>query len=269
MALGMVMLGVVGSYLYQQIAAGLVEERRQVAMAEAVQLTKKVKVAFDRTDKAQDQESLWLFARDIVQDAAGTERSRYVILLRLVGNTATTNIPPVVSGEVRYTEVPDALQEAVARDASNQHVQIVSVKLTGTPDPVSSIIVGQQVTLPMVLFGAPYGYLGPSEDEDNDQSVDATGPLLLNRDYFGFPNDERDWYDFNLATTTTLFITLDNISGKDPQLTLYHEADFLVADTTAPYSLIHTTGPGHYYVRVLVAGNFNSTTQYKLRISTP
>lgn len=182
MALGMVMLGVVGSYLYQQIAAGLVEERRQVAMAEAVQLTKKVKVAFDRTDKAQDQESLWLFARDIVQDAAGTERSRYVILLRLVGNTATTNIPPVVSGEVRYTEVPDALQEAVARDASNQHVQIVSVKLTGTPDPVSSIIVGQQVTLPLAGGYGIY-YLYPMERERDSLAVVRTtllsGGLVL------------------------------------------------------------------------------------------
>lgn len=153
--------------------------------------------------------------------------------------------------------------------ANSNTVTMPAAAHTARVNYVANTPTGQQVTLPMVLFGAPYGYLGPSEDEDNDQSVDATGPLLLNRDYFGFPNDERDWYDFNLATTTTLFITLDNISGKDPQLTLYHEADFLVADTTAPYSLIHTTGPGHYYVRVLVAGNFNSTTQYKLRISTP
>ncbi len=149
MVLGMAVLAVVGSYLYQQIAAGLVEERRQVSMAEAIQLTKKVKVAFDRTDKAQDQESLSLFARDIVQDAAGTERSRYVVLLRLVGNSATTFIPPVVSGEVNFTEIPESLQEAVTRDSGNQHVQIVTLKLTGVPDPVPSIVVGQQVSLPL------------------------------------------------------------------------------------------------------------------------
>ena len=159
MVLGMAVLAVVGSYLYQQIAAGLVEERRQVSMAEAIQLTKKVKVAFDRTDKAQDQESLSLFARDIVQDAAGTERSRYVVLLRLVGNSATTFIPPVVSGEVNFTEIPESLQDAVTRDSGNQHVQIVTLKLTGVPDPVPSIVVGQQVSLPLAGgYGIYYVY---------------------------------------------------------------------------------------------------------------
>lgn len=173
MILGMAVLGVVGSYLYQQIAAGLVEERRQVAMAEAIQLTKKVKVAFDRTDKAQDQESLSLFARDIVQDAAGTERSRYVVLLRLVGNTATTFIPPVVSGEVTFTQIPDSLQEAVARDAGNQHVQIITLKLTGVADPVSSIVVGQQVSLPLAGgYGIYYVY--PMERERESLNVVRT-----------------------------------------------------------------------------------------------
>lgn len=182
MVLGMAVLAVVGSYLYQQIAAGLVEERRQVSMAEAIQLTKKVKVAFDRTDKAQDQESLSLFARDIVQDAAGTERSRYVVLLRLVGNSATTFIPPVVSGEVNFTEIPESLQEAVTRDSGNQHVQIVTLKLTGVPDPVPSIVVGQQVSLPLAGgYGIYYVY--PMERERESLNVVRTtfvyGGLVL------------------------------------------------------------------------------------------
>ena len=182
MVLGMAVLAVVGSYLYQQIAAGLVEERRQVSMAEAIQLTKKVKVAFDRTDKAQDQESLSLFARDIVQDAAGTERSRYVVLLRLVGNSATTFIPPVVSGEVNFTEIPESLQDAVTRDSGNQHVQIVTLKLTGVPDPVPSIVVGQQVSLPLAGgYGIYYVY--PMERERESLNVVRTtfvyGGLVL------------------------------------------------------------------------------------------
>ena len=68
LVLGMLVLGLVGTYLYQQIGAGLVEDRRTLATAEALQLTKKVKVAFDRTDQAQDQQTLALFAQDIVQD---------------------------------------------------------------------------------------------------------------------------------------------------------------------------------------------------------
>lgn len=164
LVLGMLVLGLVGTYLYQQIGAGLVEDRRTLATAEALQLTKKVKVAFDRTDQAQDQQTLALFAQDIVQDVAGTERSRYVVLQRLVGNTATVVIPSVVSGEVGEGVIPEGLRRAVAEDAKNQQQQIVPVKLTGTADAVPSLIVGQQVTLPLAGgYGIYYVY--PMERE--------------------------------------------------------------------------------------------------------
>jgi two-component system sensor histidine kinase MtrB len=109
MLLGMLVLGVVGSYLYQRIGDRLVQSRTDQATAEALSLTTE-----------------WL----------STNVSSYVI-------------NPVVSGEVNDSHIPDELETAVAEDPAVQKVQIVSIPLTGESDLVPCLVVGQQLDLPL------------------------------------------------------------------------------------------------------------------------
>jgi len=149
MVLGTLVLALVGSYLYQRVAAGLAEDRRVTASAEVVLLANRVQQQFDGTDKVLTADDLVGSAKNFVQDAAGTERSRYVVLVR--GENAVTQgdvLPPVQSGEVGPSAVPEDLRRKVAENPAVQQMQIVQVKLVGEADPVPSWIIGQQVAVP-------------------------------------------------------------------------------------------------------------------------
>jgi len=124
--------------------------------------------------------------------------------------------------------------------------------------------------LPSVHWGST-NFLGPFEIEPNNSQAQANGPILLNRNYQGFPNDLADWYFFNLPAGGSIGVVLTNITGKDPQLHLYNAAGgLIIADTVGPaFSLTHNAQPGVYYVRVVVVGNYNQTTPYTLRVNQP
>ena len=168
--LGLLVLGLLGTYLYRQVGEGLVEERRVVASAEALQLTKRAQLQFNSTDLVDSQERLTTAARGIIQEQAGTERSRYVVLSRLDTNVSSVTVPVVLSGEVGLGDVPEELQEQVAADASTQHEQIAPLKLSGQTDPVASWVIGQQVELPRAgMYGIYFVY--PMERERDSLAV--------------------------------------------------------------------------------------------------
>ncbi len=149
MLLGMLVLTVVGSYLYQRIGDGLVSGRVELATAEALQLTETAQAKFYATDKLQNTDALTVAAQSIVFEVAGTERSRYVVLARLSTTRSSFVINPVVSGEVNVAHIPDELETAVAEDPAVQKTQIVSIPLSGEADPVPCLVVAQQVDLPL------------------------------------------------------------------------------------------------------------------------
>ncbi len=170
LALGLLVLGLLGTYLYRQVGEGLVDERRIVASAEALQLTKRAQLQFNSTDLVDSQERLTTAARGIVQEQAGTERSRYVVLARLGTNTSALTVPVVLSGEVGLADVPQELQDEIAADASTQHEQIVPIKLSGQADPVASWVIGQQIELPRAgIYGIYFVY--PMERERDSLAV--------------------------------------------------------------------------------------------------
>ena len=149
MVLGTIVLAGVGSYLYQRVANGLAEDRRVTASAEVVLLANRTQQQFDGTDKVLTTDALLESARNFVQDAAGTERSRYVVLIRGTNNTTQGDfLPPIRSGEVDADAIPDELRKKVGENPSVQQMQIVPVKLTGESDPVSAWVIGQQVAVP-------------------------------------------------------------------------------------------------------------------------
>ncbi len=167
LALGVAMLALVGSYLYQSIATGLVDDRTRVSTAEALQLTRDVQRQFDVTDKVQTPEALKVAAVTFVQNVAGTEWSRYVVLTRLSTTRNSVVVPPVLSGEVNDGAIPPELAIAVAQDARRQHVQLTSLRLVGEPEPVPSVVVGQQVTLPLAGGYGLYFFYPMKQERDS------------------------------------------------------------------------------------------------------
>jgi len=128
----------------------------------------------------------------------------------------------------------------------------------------------KRAVMPFILYGLT-GFLGPLEIEPNNSTAEANGPIILNRNYQGYPNDLSDYFYFELSTARTVTITLADITGKDPQLQLRDANNNLVdIDTTPPYSLSRPNqAAGRYYVRVVVVANNNNSVLYTLRVNAP
>jgi len=148
MLLGLIVVLMLGSYLYQQIADGLVNDRILTARAEATSQTLAAQSRFDSAGR-MDSVSLTQLAFDVVGQLSspGADQSREVILTRAKNNTGPASVPTVLSSDVGLPSVPARLREAIAADPSHQQVQIISISSTdgGT---VPAAIVGSRVTLP-------------------------------------------------------------------------------------------------------------------------
>src|SRR6478609_2817059 len=150
MLLGLVVVLLLGSYLYQQIADGLVSDRVKSATEEAAQGTRAAQTRFDAADRT-DPTSLSVLATDLVQQLAspGADHARDVILTRALHNTRTPVVATRLSGDVGLPSVPAELRQAVAADATHQHVQIIATSSSDTGAAVPTVIVGSQVSLPV------------------------------------------------------------------------------------------------------------------------
>jgi two-component system sensor histidine kinase MtrB len=148
MLLGLIVVLMLGSYLYQRIADGLVDDRILTARAEAVSQTRAAQAGFDSAGR-MDAVSLTQLAFDVVGQLSspGADKSREVILTRARRNTGPASVPTVVSGDVGLTSVPAGLRAAISRDPNHQQVQIISIR-SADGTLVSAAIVGSRVTLP-------------------------------------------------------------------------------------------------------------------------
>jgi len=148
MLLGLIVVLMLGSYLYQRIADGLVDDRILTARAEATSQTRDAQSRFDSAGK-MDSVSLTQLAFDVVGQLSspGADQSREVILTRAKNNTGPASVPTVLSSDVGLSSVPAGLRAAIASDPTHQQVQIISIR---SPDAtmVSAAIVGSRVTLP-------------------------------------------------------------------------------------------------------------------------
>lgn len=124
--------------------------------------------------------------------------------------------------------------------------------------------------LPYVLYQVSQFFDGPWEDEPNNTSADGNGPLRSAQNYFGYPDDQWDFYYVDSAGGQ-IDITLSNYSGSGGQLLLYYTttANRVGQDTEAPYRILYTGPAGRYYIAVYTAGGFNSNTAYTLRATYP
>ncbi|HYO18485.1 MAG TPA: HAMP domain-containing protein, partial [Dermatophilaceae bacterium] len=148
MLLGLIVVMLLGSYLYQRIADGLVNDRTLTARAEATSQTRAAQARFDSAGR-MDSVSLTQLAFDVVGQLSspGADQSREVILTRAKSNTGPASVPTVLSSDVGLSSVPAGLRAAIAADPSHQQVQIISItSAAGTTVP--AVLVGSRVTLP-------------------------------------------------------------------------------------------------------------------------
>ena len=149
MLLGLIVVLMLGSYLYQRIADGLVNDRILTARAEATSQAHAAQSRFDSAGRT-DAVSLTQLAFDVVGQLSspGADQSREMILTRAKNNTGPASVPTVLSSDVGLPSVPDKLRNAIAADPGHQQVQIISISSTDGV-PVSAVIVGSRVTLPV------------------------------------------------------------------------------------------------------------------------
>jgi two-component system sensor histidine kinase MtrB len=148
MLLGLIVVLMLGSYLYQRIADGLVNDRILTARAEATLQTRAAQSRFDSAGR-MDSVSLTQLAFDVVGQLSspGADQSREVILTRAENNIGPASVPTVLSSDVGLTSVPARLRAAIADDPSHQQVQIISIS-SSDGSTVPAAIVGSRVTLP-------------------------------------------------------------------------------------------------------------------------
>ncbi len=111
------------------------------------------------------------------------------------------------------------------------------------------------------------------ELEPNNDYLHANGPLLSGLAYYGFPNDQKDYFKVYLPADGALTIDLTNHTGSGVQLQLFYEvadaAHRVGFDYDAPYHITYSGAAGWYYVYVYTESGFNSATPYTLQVIYP
>ena len=152
MMLGLVVIVLLGSYLYQAISSGLEQDRITSASIEASGLASEAQQAFDATDSTESAAQLGLFARDLVQQklaSPGSDRSRQVILTRSRGNDRSVFVATVLSGQQGLPTIPDDMREAVSANPRRQQVKLIGISDPETNEAVPAVLVGSQIELPL------------------------------------------------------------------------------------------------------------------------
>ncbi|QFG68015.1 MtrAB system histidine kinase MtrB [Ornithinimicrobium pratense] len=144
--IGLVLAGLLGSVLYQQIAVGLVQQGTDSAQRDAAQQVALFQDAFDSTDRRDDSGLRYAAGEQVSAMAGAGPDGRRVLLLPSLSNDGGAIVEGIALG-VTASDIPEALQLAVDQDPENQQVVIVPATLTGEEEAVTAVVVGSRVTL--------------------------------------------------------------------------------------------------------------------------
>ena len=150
MLLGLVVVLALGSYLYQQIANGLVDDRIAPGPAGRAAGLTRVRpdaVRRDRQHRRHEHDPAGHRHRGPA-GLAGADQSRDIILVRSGAATSPAKVPTILSGDVGLPSIPAELREAVSADPGRQKAQVISVTSEQTGEAVPAVVVGSQITLP-------------------------------------------------------------------------------------------------------------------------
>lgn len=147
--LGMLVVTLVGGYIYSEIAHQLEDQRIIASQYEARTLTQQAQRLFDNATPGQSVDALNTNASDIMRTVLtppGSTPGRYVVMARSVDNRSAVALAYLQSGEIGLTAVRVELREAVAADPTTQQTQITPVLLDG--EQVPAVMVGSAVLIP-------------------------------------------------------------------------------------------------------------------------
>ncbi len=164
MALGLVVVSLLGGVLHQQIANGLENDRVDRAEYEALALTGQAQTYWDNSTSASVDE-LNQAARDIMSrilTAPEEVPSRYVVMSRSAGNDSEIVLAGLTSGALDLSAVSSDLRAEVARSPERQQVQMTEVTVGG--EPIPAVIVGSVIEIPNAGFYDLY-FIYPMEQE--------------------------------------------------------------------------------------------------------
>lgn len=144
---------VLGSYMYQQVATGLVDSKMRSAEAETQSKRADAQAYLSGTPNT-DLTSLRQLAYDTVQRvrSPGDDLSRRVVLLRSLGNQAQP-VAKLSSPGTSEAMIPEDVKRALQADPDHQQVKIITIPLSGTTSAeaeskVPAVLVGSRVTIP-------------------------------------------------------------------------------------------------------------------------
>ena len=104
------------------------------------------------------------------------------------------------------------------------------------------------------------------KEPNNECSDQANGPLVSGIDYYGYPNDQWDYFKLDVQEAGMITVELTGHTGKSVQLQLREQnCGLLGYDPVAPYHLEHDGPAGRYYVYINTGSGYNSDTAYTLR----
>ena len=145
---GIALTFVVGSYMYQRIADGLVDNKITSSEQDALAQRATAQSTFSANDKTDHSALQQLVQQTVLQIASpGNDLSRRVIFEQ--GRSSVTQRLGRVSTGPRNTDIPPEMLEAVENDPQHQQTQILTVPRDASGDgDISAVMVGSQVAVP-------------------------------------------------------------------------------------------------------------------------
>ena len=127
------------------------------------------------------------------------------------------------------------------------------------------------IYLPLAMKGYTSFFEGPWEVEPNDSYLQANGPLHPGRDYYGYPNDQRDFFGIYVRTGGDIIVDLSNHTGQGVQLQLFYQSvgNLLTYVYEPPYHIEYPGLAGWYYIHIYTESGYNQATPYTLRATFP
>jgi len=174
-ALGVIVLLVVGQLLLQAIRDGLVESARTAAQNDASQQTKNV-VASHRTQKFENEQDFRTWIRDMLNDLHGpaTAPLRYVALRKEIGTT-----PGPISDQSLGVDA-SAIPIDLRREVAAQRNRLTSEQLTLPVEDAGATVAKRAIAVGSLIDLGPLGAARPDEP--------AGGAYEL---YFVYPLDRE------------------------------------------------------------------------------
>lgn len=128
--------------------------------------------------------------------------------------------------------------------------------------------------LPVAMNNYISYFDGPWEKEPNNADYEANGAIHSDQDYFGYPNDTKDYFYFTSTAEGQITLDLTNHAFDGAQLQLFYgsalEENRVGFDATPPLHIDLANQPaGTYYVYIATESVPVVQTPYTLRVDYP